>query len=97
MPDNPLTLDDLQEIPPSFHRILVDDNFLLYDSYEDKDDRYDGGRIIIFGRDEILRYFLFQCEYWFVDVTFRSSPAIFFQLFAIIGAVTQVSRKGPPQ
>ena len=55
MPANPVTLDDLQEVSPIFCNTLAGDNFPLYDSYEDEDDNYDGGRIIIFGTDEYLR------------------------------------------
>ena len=44
MPANPVTLDDLQEVSPIFCNTLAGDNFPLYDSYEDEDDNYDGGR-----------------------------------------------------
>lgn len=90
MPSNPQTINDLEKIATTFRTTMAGEVFILYDSYEDEDEDYDGGRIIIFATKENLRN-LFRCTVWFVDGTFRCSPNIFFQLFAILGAVQQVS------
>ena len=33
---------------------------------------------------------LFKCSTWFLNGTFKTAPALFFQIFSILGAVTQV-------
>ena len=40
---------------------------------------------------------LFKCDVWFVDGTFKTAPTIFFQLFSVLGAVTQVGTNRQPQ
>lgn len=46
-------------------------------------------RILIFATTENLRY-LARSSTWSVDGTFKTAPTIFFQLFAILAAVSQV-------
>ena len=69
---------------------------MLYDSDEDPD--YDGanGRISIFGTSKNLVQ-LFRCKVWYVDGTFKSAPSIFYQLFSVLGAVTQTGVNRKPQ
>lgn len=96
LPSNPQTMDDLQRIPTDFRSTLSGDNFLLYDTYEDEDYENEFGRIIIFATNENLRN-LFRSRIWFVDGTFSCAPSIFFQVFAILAAVSQPAARGQVQ
>lgn len=96
MPSNPRQISELHEIASPFRNTLAGDQFILYDSFEDEDANSTDGRIVIFGTIENLRQ-LFRSTTWFVDGTFKSAPVIFFQLFAIMGAVTQPTTRGQPQ
>ncbi|XP_051164850.1 uncharacterized protein LOC127283797 [Leptopilina boulardi] len=96
MPSNPIRIADLEEIPEQFSQTLGGNNFLLYDSYHDDKDDEDCGRIIIFSSSENLTQ-LFMCDVWFVDGTFKTAPSLFFQLFSILGAVTQIGVNRKPQ
>lgn len=82
MPANPTSLENLQEIAATFRTTLTGDSFLMYDSYEEEDEDYDGGRIIIFGTRENLQN-LCRSPTWFVDGTFKCAPSIFFQLKSV--------------
>ena len=95
MPATPQNLQDLEEIPNEYKQSLSGDNFFLYDSYEN-DEVEEFGRILIFATKENIRQ-LFRCNTWFVDGTFKCAPSIFFQLFAIMGAISHVDRKGKLQ
>ena len=95
MPSNPQRLEDLGEIPAEFKKTLSGENFFIYDTYED-DDNDNDTRVIVFATTENLRM-LFRCSVWFVDGTFKISPSIFFQVFAILGALTQPDNKGGTQ
>lgn len=55
-------------MPDKFIKTQVDDNFLLYDSYEDEDYDLDD-RIIVFATCENLKT-LFKSDAWYVDGTF---------------------------
>lgn len=97
MPPNPTRISDLQEIPDEYTQTLGGSKFLLYDSYYDEEDEdEDCGRILIFSSSENLVQ-LFRCNVWFVDGTFKTAPSVFFQLFSILGAVTQVGINRKPQ
>ena len=60
----------------------------MYDSFEDENYNQNHGRIIIFSTNENLRN-LFKSQTWYVDGTFSVVPTLFFQLFAIMGSVSQ--------
>ena len=96
LPPNPQTIDNLEGIPTDFRSTLRGENFLLYDSYEDEDYANEFGRIVIFATTENLRN-LFRSRVWFVDGTFRCTPSIFFQLFAMLAAVNQPGTRGETQ
>lgn len=85
-PANPKSLADLENIPPEYRRTERGDNFLQYDSYEDP--TWQGGRVMIFFTDDNIRR-LFSSNYWFSDGTFKVSPSIFLQVFAIMAAFIQ--------
>lgn len=87
LPANPTSLQDLQELPLRFTTTKGGEKFLLYDSFEDEDDLDADGRVLVFGTKANLEL-LAQCSTWFLDGTFKVSPAIFTQLFTIIGTVT---------
>lgn len=99
MPTNPRNVDDLRNIPGMYRATLDGENFLLYDSYNDATDVSDDddstseetnlGRILIFATKANLQA-LAKSEIWFVDGTFKTSPAIFYQLFVIKGSVSHV-------
>ncbi|XP_043465180.1 uncharacterized protein LOC122500349 [Leptopilina heterotoma] len=91
MPSNPLTAQDLKEIPDLYRNTNDGENFLLYDSYEDDSYSLSCGRIIVFATKENLKS-LFRSITWFVDGTFKVVPSIFYQLFVIMGTMKQVSR-----
>ncbi|XP_053946208.1 uncharacterized protein LOC128855375 [Anastrepha ludens] len=94
-PSNPRTLRELQDIPGFYQNSLNGDKFLIYDSYENDEDS-EFGRILVFATPENLRQ-LFRSILWFADGTFKTAPSIFFQVFAILGAVTQPDSRGKPQ
>lgn len=96
LPSAPLTIHDLREIPVEFQNTLSGERFLLYDSHEDEEYENQYGRILIFATKENLRN-LFRSSTWFVDGTFSCAPSIFFQLFAILAAVTQRRASGQEQ
>lgn len=85
---NPTTVEDLRELPAKFWKIKKDDDFLLYDSYEDQEYDLNCGRILILASREILRT-LFRCAIWSEGIHFTMAPLIFVQLFVIMDAVSQ--------
>ena len=87
LPPNPMHIEVLAEIPDTLRRTAAGDNFLLYDSRDDEDYDLDH-RIIIFGTRQNLKL-LFNSDIWFVDGTFQVVPSILFQLFTIMGSVSQ--------
>ena len=90
MPSNPTRIQDLREIPDKFRKTIVGGNFLIY-SYEDDEFQLTCGRVLIFGNHQNLKL-LFKSETWYVDGTIQTVPYIFFQLFAIMGSVTQTHK-----
>ena len=97
LPSNPRRIQDLEEIPAEFRLTLCGDNFLLYDSHDSyEDDDWEGERVIVFGTNENLKY-LFRSNIWFLDGTFKVSPNIFFQLFSILGTMTQNTNRTKKQ
>ncbi|XP_043469652.1 uncharacterized protein LOC122503242 [Leptopilina heterotoma] len=91
MPSNPQDMEDLREIPDKYRKTVAGDTFLQYDSYEDEDYNLSCGRNLIFCTQENLKT-LAKSQIWYVDGTFKTSPVIFFQLFAIMGSVIQVNK-----
>ena len=75
-------------MPDRFRKTLVGDNFLIYDSFEDEDYSLNCGGIIVFGTRANLEI-LFKSSILHVDGTFEVTPLIFFQLFSIMGTITQ--------
>ena len=61
------------------------------DDEEEEEDKC--GRILIFATADNIGKLL-DCDMWFVDGTFKTSPTIFFQLFSILGALEQVRADG---
>lgn len=92
LPANPTNIEDLGEVPARYRQTLGKDQFLIYDS-NDEDEDVAFGRVLIFSTNENLRD-LARSPIWFLDGTFSTVPAIFFQLFAIIAATTQRTRQG---
>ena len=87
---NPTCIEDLKELPDKFRKTQVGDNFLLYDSYEDKGyDLYD--RIIVFATRENLKT-LFKSDTWYIDGTFQTVPSILFQFFTIMVSVVRTHK-----
>lgn len=68
-----------------FKHTLGGDTFLLYDSINDDNKN---SRFLIFATKENLRM-LFRSNTWFIDGKFKTAPTIFYQLFEILGSVTQ--------
>lgn len=93
MPSNPTTIQDLREIPHKFTVTLQHQPFLIYDSLQDDDCNDSQEKIIIYTTRENLRL-LFQSRIWYVDGTFKSAPAIFFQLFVVMGSILQKTHRG---
>lgn len=89
MPPNPLSIEDLKEIPEKYRSTIDNDPFLLYDSYEDQSANRPTKRIIIFATKDNLRQ-LMKSKIWFVDGTFKSAPSVFLQIFTVLGSVTQI-------
>lgn len=89
LPSNPTHIENLHKIPIQFTQTLNGNAFLLYDSYTEEERDEDLGRILIFATRENLKE-LFKSSVWFLDGTFKTAPALFFQLFSILGAVMQV-------
>lgn len=98
MPTNPKQVDQLGRIPDRFRKTLAGENFLLYDSFEDAnavtdlDDEETNenehiGRVLIFATKQNLCV-LAKSKVWYVDGTFKTSPTIFYQLFAVMGSVS---------
>ena len=65
-------------LPEEFTTFANGENFLLFDSGSNNQ------RILIFGTQQGLDI-LGRCDHWFCDGTFKSSPALFDQLFIIQG------------
>ena len=61
---------------------------MLYNSYED-DEYKQPHRIIIFATRKNLKI-LSISDTWYVDSTFQVVPSIFFELFSIMGSVSQL-------
>lgn len=91
LPSNPLSIEDLGDLPDVFKKTLGAENFLLYDSLNDGDFDLNCGRILIFATRQNLQK-LFLSEIWYLDGTFDVVPSLFFQLFTIMGSVTQKHR-----
>ena len=82
VPANPTQINDLT-IPETFQNYKtaeIEEYFLLFDSGLD-----DPNRILIFGRSSWLNYL--NSEAWFCDGTFKISPPLFEQVYAILSKV----------
>lgn len=84
LPRNPTNIQELEYIPRHFSVTKSGDFFLLYDSDSDEPNNLACGRIIIFATENNLRQ-LFRCKLWFADGTFKTVPAIFYQMFTVMG------------
>lgn len=84
LPRNPTNIQELEYIPRRFSVTKSGDFFLLYDSDSDEPNNLACGRIIIFATENNLRQ-LFRCKLWFADGTFKTVPAIFYQMFTVMG------------
>lgn len=76
MPPEPRSINDLQNIPDRYTKTLDGDRWLLH--YDPNSEN----KLIIFATDRHLRYLL-DASYWIMDGTFKSSPNIFLQIYAI--------------
>lgn len=83
LPANPTNIHELEYIPRRFSVTKSGHLFLLYDSNSDDDYNLECGRIIIFASENNLRQ-LFCCKIWFADETFKTVPAIFYELFTVM-------------
>lgn len=68
LPTNPISLEDLGEIPPRFQNTKVGDKFLVYDSWDNDD--IQNGRILMFSTRSNLEI-LSTCGTWFLYGTFK--------------------------
>lgn len=84
LPMNAQSIEDLEGIPRQFSVTKSNEPFLLYDSLNDEEDELTCGRIIIFATEMNLKN-LIKSRRWYVDGTFKTAPAIFYQLFTILG------------
>lgn len=87
LPPNPQNLEDLDAIPAKYRVTLGDDDFLLYDSKEDRT-WHDNDRIIMYGTEANLRL-LSRSSTWYIDGTFKVVPVLFYQLVVILGSTVQ--------
>ena len=90
LPPNPKSLADLQDLPPEYTKTFKDEAFLLYDSRSDP--AFEHGRVLVFSTRKNLEM-LSKSSTWFVDGTFKVAPSMFVQMFAILGIVSQASRR----
>lgn len=82
LPVNPVTLNEFQEIPNKYTKTLQGENVLLFDSFNDCEEKQN--RVIMFETRQNLEI-LFKSHIWFLGGTFKVSPNIFTQIFIIIG------------
>ena len=81
-PPPPRTAADIV-IPESYRLTFCKENFLLYDSGVG-----DSNRLIIFGTNQSLGW-MRDNRHWLADGTFKTAPAIFFQIFTIHAQVQE--------
>lgn len=77
MPPNPLTREEIPELPPVFQNTSAGSRFLLFDSGVG-----DLNRIFIFASDIGIQL-LSESEHWYADGTFKVCPEVFFQLYTL--------------
>lgn len=96
LPSNPTSLAAMGSVPTRFAKTLLGEKFLIYDSRAAADEDVDSDPEVGFDEEEeparVLVYstarnieLLCQSPTWFVDGTFKTSPSIFTQIFAIMG------------
>lgn len=88
LPTNPESIEDLLEIPGEFRVTKNGEDFLMYDSFEDRTWN-SNDRVIMYSTNDNLRR-LSRSATWYLDGTFKVVPSIFFQIFVIMGSVVQV-------
>lgn len=76
LPPEPKSFDELEEIPESYSKTVEGNRWLLL--YEPDANE----KMIILSSDNHLRYLKKQ-SYWIMDGTFKASPNLFLQLYAI--------------
>lgn len=99
MPASPRSLDDVLQIPDVYQKTLVGEMFLLHDSRPDDEDELSDDdvsddesateeprrrRVIVFSTRKNIEL-LCESTIWFLDGTFKTAPAIFAQIFTVIG------------
>lgn len=87
LPPNPTILDELQEIPAEFRITKSGDDFLLYDSFDDRTWE-SNQRILMYTTDNNITKLALSPN-WYLDGTFKVVPAIFYQLLVIMGSIEQ--------
>ena len=96
IPTNPTSLAAMASVPTQFTRTLLGEKFLIHDSRDAEDESVDSEPEVGIDEDEeparVLVYstarnieLLCRSPTWFVDGTFKTSPSIFTQIFAIMG------------
>ena len=93
-PPNPRKLTEFNELPRRYRETLLGETFLLHDTGPpdagsdvesgDEDDDENVGRVLVFATRRNIEL-LCNSTIWFLDGTFKSSPAIFCQIFTILG------------
>ena len=78
LPPNPNSLD-FDDLPQRYQRTLAEEKFLIFDSGKSED-----SRVIVFATQRNLQL-LNKSRAWYIDGTFKVSPAIFTQVFIIVG------------
>ena len=78
-------------LPDEYTKTTMDEHFVLHDNYDSRDD--DDGRVIVFSTRKNVEI---QCRshIWFLDGTFKVSPALFTQLFTVIKVVRRQGARG---
>jgi len=77
LPPNPLTREDIPQLPLAFQNTLAGERFLIFDSGVGDHDR-----IFIFA-SEIGIQLLSETEHWYADGTFKVCPEVFYQLYTL--------------
>lgn len=92
LPPNPRRLTDFVSLPRRYRETLLGETFLLHDSgppeadseVESGDEDEDVARVLVFATRRNIEL-LCDSTIWFLDGTFKTSPAIFCQIFTILG------------
>lgn len=86
LPKNPVSLQDLGDLPSTYKKTATGDNFMIYDSREDDDsdddddENDDEERIIVFATRRNIEL-LSSSPIWFLDGTFKVLDLSFYHIY----------------